>query len=64
MVISDIELQLIVAMNRANQRDRFGPVKVLTPATETGEVNWSGADLEAFLEALTGQIPQNVGPLD
>ena len=39
-------------------------LKVLTPTTETGEVNWSGADLEAFLEALTGQIPPNVGPLD
>ena len=39
-------------------------LKVLTPTTETGEVNWSGADLEAFLEALTGEIPPNVGPLD
>ncbi|MDA2927346.1 cytochrome-c peroxidase [Acidobacteria bacterium AH-259-G07] len=36
-------------------------LKVLTPTTETGEVNWSGADLEAFLEALTGEIPSNVG---
>ena len=39
-------------------------LKVLTPTTETGAVNWSGADLEAFLEALTGEIPPNVGPLD
>ncbi len=39
-------------------------LKVLTPTTETGEVNWSGADLEAFLEALTGELPSNVGPLD
>jgi len=39
-------------------------LKVLTPTTETGEVNWSGADLEAFLEALTGEMPSNVGPLD
>jgi cytochrome c peroxidase len=39
-------------------------LKVLTPTTETGQVNWSGADLEAFLEALTGEIPPNVGPLD
>ena len=39
-------------------------LKVLTPTTETGEVNWSGADLEAFLEALTGEVPPNVGPLD
>ena len=38
-------------------------LKVLTPTTETGEVNWSGAELEAFLEALTGEIPSNVGPL-
>ena len=39
-------------------------LNVLTPTTETGEVNWSGADLEAFLEALTGEVPPNVGPLD
>ncbi len=39
-------------------------LKVLTPTTETGGVNWSSADLEAFLEALTGEIPLNVGPLD
>ncbi|MCH8016341.1 MAG: cytochrome-c peroxidase [Acidobacteria bacterium] len=39
-------------------------LKVLTPTTETGEVNWSGADLEAFLEALTGEIPPNLGPLN
>ncbi len=39
-------------------------LKVLTPTTETGEVNWSGADLESFLEALTGEIPPNLGPLN
>ena len=39
-------------------------LKVLTPTTETGEVNWSGADLGALLEALTGEMPPNVGPLD
>ena len=37
-------------------------MKVLTPLTETGEENWSRADLEAFLEALTGEMPLDVGP--
>ncbi len=37
-------------------------LKVLTPLTEIGEVNWSRDDLEAFLEALTGEIPPNIGP--
>ena len=37
-------------------------LKALTPLSPTGQVNWSRADLEAFLEALTGEIPPNVGP--
>ena len=36
-------------------------LKVLTPISETGELNWSRADLETFLGALTGEIPPNVG---
>lgn len=37
-------------------------LKELTPTSATGEVNWSRDDLVAFLEALTGEIPPNVGP--
>jgi cytochrome c peroxidase len=36
-------------------------LKVLTPTTETGEMNWASADLEIFLEALTGEIPSGSG---
>ena len=37
-------------------------LKVLTPLTDLGEENWSRADLVAFLESLTGEIPPNTGP--
>ena len=46
-----------------NSNENLDPqMKILTPLTETGEENWSRADLEAFLESLTGEIPQNIGP--
>ena len=46
-----------------NSNQHLDPqMKVLTPLTETGEENWSRADLEAFLEALTGEMPLDVGP--
>ena len=37
-------------------------LKVLTPTSETGRVDWSREDLEAFLESLTGEMPPNVDP--
>ena len=39
-------------------------LKVLTPTSPTGNVNWSRDDLVAFLEALSGEIPPHVGPPD
>lgn len=44
-----------------NSNQHLDPqLKVLTPTSETGRVNWSRDDLEAFLEALTGEMPPNV----
>jgi cytochrome c peroxidase len=37
-------------------------IRPLNPTTASGEVRWLPSDLEAFLEALTGEIPANVGP--
>lgn len=37
-------------------------LKELHPTSPTGKVNWSRDDLVTFLEALTGEIPANVGP--
>jgi len=37
-------------------------LKELTPISKTGRRNWSRADLVAFLEALTGEMPSDVGP--
>lgn len=46
-----------------NSNPHLSPqLKVLSPLTETGEENWSRADLEAFLETLTGELPAEVGP--
>lgn len=39
-------------------------IKPLTPTTASGEVRWLPSDLEAFLEALTGEIPANLGPYE
>ena len=46
-----------------NSNQHLDPqLKVLTPTSETGRVNWSRDDLEAFLESLTGEMPPNVDP--